>query len=532
MKQRKKTLKLKKFNIHPIIGFIILSVITVLLSCILSKVQFQATYNEVNVNTLELETKLVTVENLLNFNGMKFIISNAAKNFAGFTPLSSLLIALIGLAIASASGLIDAFAKRITINWKHTTQTFLVLLLATISSLINDVGYVILIPLCASLYKSNKRNPMLGIITAFCGITFGYGATIFVGSSEVALIPITTSAARLVDATFHISLTSNIFIMILTTIITSIVGTIVIEKIIAPKVGRIKQNEDDMATKEIDITQIKETEQNKIEINVREQKGIKESLIWGIIFMILFAYMLIPGLPLSGMLLDKGENTYLKQLFGENAYFQDGFTYMISLFFIVTGIAYGVCSKTIKNIKDLFNKCSSYLNNIGLLLVMIFFASQFVSIFKKSNIGNVIVALSSRIISHLPFSGVPLIIIVMLMVAICSIFVTTANTKWSILAPVVVPLMMQSNISPQFAQFILRAADSMTKGITPLLAYFVIYVGYLNIYNNKEGDTISIKKSISYVMPYCLIMALCWILIIIGWYILGAPIGLGVSSTL
>ena len=53
MKQRKKTLKLKKFNIHPIIGFIILSVITVLLSCILSKVQFQAPYNEVNVNTVE-----------------------------------------------------------------------------------------------------------------------------------------------------------------------------------------------------------------------------------------------------------------------------------------------------------------------------------------------------------------------------------------------------------------------------------------------------------------------------------------------
>ena len=63
---------------------------------------------------------------------------------------------------------------------------------------------------------------------------------------------------------------------------------------------------------------------------------------------------------------------------------------------------------------------------------------------------------------------------------------------------------MQNNITPQFAQFVFRAADSMAKGFTPLLAYFVIYLGYLNIYNT-EKDPITIKKALQFIRPYYLI---------------------------
>lgn len=528
---KNKTLKLKKFNIHPIFMFIILTIVVVILSGIFSALQIQATYNKINANTLELETVLLTVENLLNYDGLKFIIGNAAKNFAGFTPLSNLLISLIGLSVAYATGLIDAFTKRITLNIDNKKLTFIIILIATISSLINDVGYVILIPLSALIFSANKRNPILGIITAFCGVAFGYGATIFVGSMEVNLIPETTAAARLIDSNFHVSLTSNLIIIIVTTIILSLIGTIIIEKIIAPKIGKAKQAEVDFSTKEINLDSINESEQNKIEIELREKKGLKRAFIVAIIFAICFIYMLIPSLPFSGLLLDMSETTYLKQVFGENSYFQDGFTYVISLFFVITGITYGISTKSIKNDKDLINKCGEYLSNLGVLIALIFFASQFIAVFRKTNIGPVLVALATKLISQLSFSGIPLILIVVILIAICNLFVTTPIGKWEIMAPVVVPMMMQSNISPQFAQFILRAADSMTKGITPLLAYFVIYIGYLNIYNSDK-ETITIKKAISYIMPYCLIIALSWLLIIIGWYLLGAPIGIGVNSTL
>ena len=72
----------------------------------------------------------------------------------------------------------------------------------------------------------------------------------------------------------------------------------------------------------------------------------------------------------------------------------------------------------------------------------------------------------------------------------------------------------------------------MTKGFTPLLASFVIYIGYLNIYNLNKKKPYTIRKSLKLITPYFLIIAATWILIVIGWYILGLPIGRGVGPTI
>ena len=101
-----------------------------------------------------------------------------------------------------------------------------------------------------------------------------------------------------------------------------------------------------------------------------------------------------------------------------------------------------------------------------------------------------------------------------------------------IFAPVVVPMFMQSNISPEFAQVVMRAADSMTNGYTPILASFVIYIGYLNIYNLNKEKPYTIRKSLKMITPYFLLISATWILLIVGWYILGLPIGPGVYPTI
>ena len=244
MRRNKRKLKLKKFYFHPITVYIFLIFVVIILSAILSALQMQATYNTVTPTTNDLESNLVTVESLMNFDGMKFIFSNAMTNFLSFAPLGMLLLTFFGLSIAKSTGFIDTLCKRCLIKIDKNILTFIVIFLATISSLINDVGYVILIPLAALLFMLNNRNPHLGIIAAFAGVSFGYGVSIFVGSMEVNLIPLTTSAARLIDPSAHISLTSNLFIIIAFSLVLSIVGTIIIEKIIAPRLGKYKEKEE------------------------------------------------------------------------------------------------------------------------------------------------------------------------------------------------------------------------------------------------------------------------------------------------
>lgn len=531
MKEKKKY-HLKKFYFHPITVFVVLSLVVVLLSGILSKFEMQATYNIINANTKELESTIVSVENLLSFDGMKFIISNAATNFISFAPLGMLLISLIGLCIAEATGFIEAFSRKYIRKLSSIQLTFIIIFVATISSLINEIGYEILIPLVAMIYSANGKNPLTGIVTAFCGVAFGYGVSVFVGSMEVSLMDYTSKAAMLIDSNTHISLTCNLIFIIAASIIFSIVGTIIIEKIISPKLGKYKVKDELSKTEELRIIDLEEEEQHKIEREKRQKKGLRYAMITAIIVIIIFIYMLIPNLPNSGMLLDMKENTYLKQIFGSNSYFQDGFTYMMSLLFLLIGIAYGIGAKSVKNDKEVLEKAGEYFSKIGTILILIFVVSQFIAIFKKTNIGVVITAWFANLIEYLDFSGIPLIILALVLIAISNIFVTTPSAKWMIFSPVIVPMFMQSNISAQYAQIVMRAGDSMTNGITPLLACFVIYIGYLNIYNFNKDKPITITRAIKMVSPYCLIMCITWILLVVGWYIIGLPIGPGVYPTI
>lgn len=523
-------LKLKKRNFHPVITMFIIIILIILISGILSFFEVQANYNSVNAVTGQLESNLVSVKNLFNYDGLKYIISNAAKNFASFTPLTTLLLSLIGMALIQSSGLLDTVLKNKVFKLSNQTITFLLVFIATISTLINDVGYIILIPLGAMLFMNNKRNPQAGIIASFAAVSFGYGATIFVGSMEVSLIPYTTLAARLVDQGSHISLTSNLFIIIISSIILSMIGTIIVEKKIVPMVGRYKNKKEEEII-EVEIIDEEAEEQKKLETELYEKKGLKRALIAFSIILFIFIYSLLPNLPFSGLLLDMNEKTYLNQLFGPNSYFQDGFTFLVTILFVTTGVSYGLGSKTFKGFNDMIQKTNVYLKDVGYLIIMLFMAAQLLSVFKQTNIGMVILAWGSNIISSLGFNGIPLILLVLLVIMITTIFVPTPALKWSVLSATVVPALMQSNVTPQFAQFMLRAGDSMTKGLTPLMAYFVIYIGYLNIYNLNKEQPVTIGQGIKYLIPYFIGITLTWIAIILIWYLIGFPIGPGVYPT-
>ena len=458
------------------------------------------------------------------------VISNAATNFISSSPLSTLIITLIGLKIAEKTGLIQAFMKKRIIKINPKTLTFIIILMSIFSSIVNEVGYALLIPLAALLFLFNGRNPLAGIAAAFAGVAFGYSISFFVGSIDIDLIPYTQASARLIDSEFYVRMTSNLFIMIVSSFLIALIATLITEKIIVKKLGRyVAKTRDDLGqTKEIEYLDLQYEEEKKIKEEALQKKGLKSAKIVGIIVIILFVYMIIPGLPLSGMLLDLKQSAYVDQLFGKNSYFQDGFTYMMSIFFGITGIAYGISAKTIKNDKDLFNKLKESLSELGIIIVMIFFASQFVAIFKESNIGTVIAATMANILQSLPFSGAALIILI----AISNIFVTGSISKWVIFSSTMVPTFMQLGISPQFTQFIFRAAESMTNGITPLLAYFVVYLGYMNIYNKDYEKPITIRKGLSIMVPYFIGISLTWLFIILMWYIIGLPLGPGVYPSL
>lgn len=530
MKEKRK-LKLKKFYFHPITVFIFLTFLVLILSWFLSLFEVQATYNVINSSTNELEPTLVSVQNLLSYKGVGVLIGDVGKNLYNTGHICMIILSLIGIAIAEATGLIETFSKRYLRKMPRFVLTFLVIFLASISSLINEVGYAILIPLAALVYFICNRNPIAGVVTAFCGVAFGSGVSLFVGSTELSLIKYTQDAASLIDKGTHIALTSNLIFIIAASIILSIVGTIIMDKIIEPKIGKYKREEEFSKTEQYRII-TEEDEQQEIARKKREKKGLRWALITTIIMIAIYAYALIPNLPLSGMLLDLDEKIYLNQLFDNSSYFKSSFSYLISLIFIISGIAYALGAKSVKNDKELIENASKSFSNIGVLIILILVTTKFVTVFEESNIGLVLTAWLVNLIETLKFSGILLIVVSLLLIALANLFVPNTANKWLIFSPVVVPMFMQSNISPQFAQIVMRAGDSMTKGITPLLASFAIYIAYLNIYNLHKERPYTIKKSLKIVTPYFLLISVTWIVLVLGWYLIGLPIGPGVFPTL
>ena len=133
-------------------------------------------------------------------------------------------------------------------------------------------------------------------------------------------------------------------------------------------------------------------------------------------------------------------------------------------------------------------------------------------------------------LSLFEFSGVPLIVMFFLVVIVMSIIMPSTITKWSLCSPVVVPLFMKANIVPAFTQFIFVVADGIGKCITPLFGYFIVFLGYLEKYNeNKKITIFGTIKSI--IVPVALITVV-WILILVGWYIIGLPLGIGTYTTM
>jgi aminobenzoyl-glutamate transport protein len=87
---------------------------------------------------------------------------------------------------------------------------------------------------------------------------------------------------------------------------------------------------------------------------------------------------------------------------------------------------------------------------------------------------------------------------------------------------------MKANISPEFAQAIFRAGDSLTNMITPFFPYFVVFIGMLQLYN-KSDEAINIRDTYKLLLPYLLGVFVFWLIVLICWYIINLPIGTGVS---
>lgn len=509
-----KKLRIKeRIGLHPVMALLVLSFITIVLSGVLSFFNVQSTFNQISTITGDYEVTSEAVNSLFSLSGLKYIFTTTVSNFANFAVLSNLIIILLGVGIMVNSGFLKTLILLMTKKAKKTSVTFALILICILASLIGDLSYIILIPLGALLFYYAKRSPMIGIIATFAGLTCGSSLSLFLTSYDSSLLTITLNNTYILSSTYSISGWGYILVMPVLIIILSVFLTNITEGYVAKKIPKYEFPEEEV--------------EEELVLTKKQMRGLLFSLISGLIYMLIFIYNIIPGLPFSGNLLDYSQTLYIDKLFSYNSFFSNGFVFVVAVFFVILGLAYGIGAKTIKNNKEFVDSLGTSLNGIGKVLVMIFAASTFINIFKQSNIGYVVSGALTNLMENSSFAGLPLLIILFFSAMISSLFLPSILYNWNIMSGVV-PVLMNVGVTPEFTQLVFRLGSSVSIGLTPVFAYFVLYLAYLENYNQGKKP-ITLQEAIKYQLPYALVTALIYLVFIVVWYILGFPLGVGTS---
>jgi aminobenzoyl-glutamate transport protein len=476
---------------HPATLFVILALFVLVLSAITSAL---------GVSVVHPGTKaVVRAESLLTVAGLHRILTNLVTNFTGFAPLGTVLVAMLGIAVAEGSGLISAVLRAVVLSAPRRLLTFVVVFAGVMSHMASDVGYVLVIPLGAMIFLAVGRHPLAGLAAAFAGVSGGFSANLLLGPTDPLLAGLTQEAARILDKGYVVTPAANYYFMATSAVLVALLGTWITEKVVVPRFGEYRGEE--------------KAEELK-ELSPREKRGLWLALVTAVVLVGVVLWGLVPA---DGFLRDPKTGGVLQSPF------LSGIVAIIFFAGALVGLAYGLGAGTIRSDSDVMKAMEKAMATMSLYLVLAFFASQFVAFFNWTHLGVITAVKGAELLRASGIGGIPLIISFVVVTVLLDLVLGSASAKWAVMAPVFVPMFMLLGYSPELTQAAYRIGDSVANIITPLMSYFPLVVAFAQRYDKKAG----IGTVMATMLPYSVTFFVFWTLLLIVWYLAGLPLGPG-----
>lgn len=483
---------------HPAIIFVIMIGILAIIAQICAWAGVSVSYYDAKA---EAESTIKAI-GLLNAEGIRYMFSSLVDNFTSFAPLGVVLVAMLGVGVAEDAGFFDAGLKKMLSNVPPMILTAAVVFTGIVSNIASDAGYVVVVPLGAMIFAAAGKHPIAGLAAAFAGVSGGFSANLIFGPTDVLLGGITNEALRAANIDYTVYPQANWYFLIVSTFVLTIVATFVTEKVVIPNLG---QYTGAYVHEDKPLTDL-------------EKKGLKNSLIAFLVFAIVMAILMVP------------ENAILREANAEGkmtleAFMGKGLIAAILFMFLIPGYVFGRTTGKFKNSTDLIGAMTKSMESMSGFLVLAFFAAQFVSFFAYTNLGTILSVKGAEFLESIKLTGVPLVILFIILSAFINLFIGSASAKWAIMAPIFVPMFMNMGLSPELSQMAYRIADSSTNIISPLMNYFAMIVIFMQKYDKDRG----LGTLISTMLPYSIAFLIFWTLLLVGWMIFKIPLGPGVA---
>lgn len=476
---------------HPATLFGIFALLVILFSWLFSLFDLSVTHPATN--------ELIEPVNLVSRNGLHRILTEMLDNFTGFAPLGTVLVAMLGIGVAEQSGLIGTGLRLLVISAPPKLLTFVIVMAGVLSNTASEVGYVLLVPLSAIIFLAVGRHPIAGLAAAFAGVSGGYSANLLLGTIDPLLAGLSEEAAQIIDPSYLVNPAGNYYFMFVSTFFIAIAGTWVTEKIVVPRLGSYKGDAE--AEKIRDLTS-------------DEKRGLWYAVITTVVLIGLVLFGLIPE---NGFLREAGTGSVLRSPF------MRGIVAFIFIYASIAGIAYGIGAKTLRSDTDVMKGMGKAMSALGIYMVLVFFAAQFVAYFKWTNLGLIFAIEGAEMLRASGLGPIPLMIAFIFLSALINMLMGSASAKWAIMAPVFIPMFMLLGYTPELVQAAYRVGDSVTNIISPMMSYFALIVAFMEQYDEKAG----IGTVVATMLPYTIIFLVMWMILLILWLIFGIPVGPG-----
>lgn len=462
---------------------------------------------------------IIRAQSMLSPDNLQRLFVEMPKTFTHFHPLGMVLTVMLGAGVAERTGLFGTAMRAAVGNAPRYLLTPLVAFIAMMGNLAADAAYVVLIPLAALMFAAAGRNPIAGIAAAFAGVSGGFSANLVMGQLDALLLGITSEAANILVADYPVNIAGNWYFIAAMLVVYVPVIWYVTDKVIEPRLGPW---DGEMAAVNNSGEEVRQslTEQ---ESRALRRAGLALLGVVGVWLALTFS----PGTPLINEAacpdasLAAGDCSFQARLTPFYQSLIGGFFVL----FIVTAWVYGAAVGSVKNHRDIVQMMTESMKDMGYYLVLVFAAAHFVAMFNWSNLGLIFAVKGAAAIeaSQLPLFAV--LGIMVLFAALLNLFVGSASAKWAFLAPVVVPMLMISGVSPEMATAAYRVGDGATNIITPLMFYFPLVLTFANRWKEDFG----IGSLTATMIPYSIWMLITGLIMTVLWAALGIPLGGGAT---
>jgi aminobenzoyl-glutamate transport protein len=457
----------------------------------------------------------ITARGLLSADGLYYAISSMVDNFIRFPPLGVVLVGMLGIGVAERSGFIGAALKAFMYAVPARLLTPAVVFLGVMSSLATDAGYVVLPPVAAALYKAAGRSPLAGIAAVFAGVAAGFNANLLITSLDPLLANLTGLAAATIEPGRSVSPTCNWYFMAVSTVLITFVGwgvsAVFVERRLSAK-----------PAEEGGPSPVDAADAAAGRLVPAEVRG----LLWATAAVLIatgvfIAFSLVPGMPFDDA---KGKLPDAVRGLGLGDHFDrwvEAIVPMLFILFLLPGIVYGLAKGSIRKGADVPRMMVETMAAMAPIIVLAFFAAQFIDYFRYSNLDKMLAYTGGEWLASADLGPSALIIAFILLTMAFNILISSMSAKYTMFAPIFVPMLMLVGISPELTQAAYRIGDSTTNIITPLNAYLVIILVVMQKYAPRAG----IGTVISMMLPYSIVFTIAWMALLLGWMALGAPLG-------